>query len=391
MSHRSWAWTFSAQALADESPGAHCNDAPGDVREIDLAWHGGRPRGRPTWRPNPARTRSRSTGGSRPTSRSNPPGWRSPARSTRCGRRIAGRCCIVPRRWAGDERRSGVHVRGLAGHPRHVQSWLRTGRGQGDDSQQENSPVRPRALPHAASLSIVRAISIFRPSHHPCRSGRHARRAPKSRVGLRPGGGRRVLVRLWRAKARYRRPSIRRHSGGGGMRSVPHHVLRHGAEHLRGESRLPRPLSDCVTKSNATPAAVGACYNASPNGDSAYDQLQSCQNAAACSTCASACAQPAVDAGAAWAGEDAGSPACELDITSTPGPTDCEHCAQPKCADAIAACIPGTSCAEFLVCIASTESANMYRACEDDYAAGFQAAQTLASCVQTHCMTECAQ
>jgi hypothetical protein len=153
-----------------------------------------------------------------------------------------------------------------------------------------------------------------------------------------------------------------------------------------------RAITDCFTASNGgTSTQFDACYANAPAGEAAYDQLQNCEDTAVCSTCATSCAPSPDDAGAAWAGDDAGPVACLVDTSQAPAQTPCERCAQQDCAAQVTDCMPGTTCAGYLVCVGSSESANLFQACEDDYVTGFQFTEHLASCVQANCLMECAQ
>jgi hypothetical protein len=150
-----------------------------------------------------------------------------------------------------------------------------------------------------------------------------------------------------------------------------------------------RALSACVTTSDRSPAAVGACYDGNPEGRAAYDVVERGVHRAICVECASACpgepglASDSIDAGAASRalGGD-----CLVAYDAGAAPSPCAACAASQCGDPLGACAPGTDCARFLDCAAAEAVPG---SCATLDPSGAAAADALAACGKTKCATVC--
>jgi hypothetical protein len=143
----------------------------------------------------------------------------------------------------------------------------------------------------------------------------------------------------------------------------------------------------CATKPSCVTdtACVTACYNASPQGQKAYDAISSCDQAAKPCGCASACGV----ASGVCPMQDAAPEASDDAAEGGGNGVSCAACASQSCANENAACAPGTPCDAYGQCLASCTDSACIAQCISANADGRNASDKLGSCLSTNCAGAC--
>jgi hypothetical protein len=145
-------------------------------------------------------------------------------------------------------------------------------------------------------------------------------------------------------------------------------------------------LADCVA-SNAALSGLDACYNSEPDGVSTFDALRRCVDVALCASCPS-CVSFAEDGGAS--ADDGGSGGglgdqCVFAFDASSAPSSCDVCAANDCPAESASCVPGTDCADYLICIGASATFDESQTCALAHPTGARASRALAQCAENSC------
>jgi hypothetical protein len=157
----------------------------------------------------------------------------------------------------------------------------------------------------------------------------------------------------------------------------------------------------------ATSVCAPSASDAGVAPENAYRAFAACSAARTCGAacqndCTARCTSGGPDAGPSCgdagttpdAGSDAGivGDAGDGGLPPIPPPPTvdaCIQCAASKCGDALRACAIGSECARYLSCVHDCTSESCASTCGTNFASGKTAAQELATCTTTGCVSAC--
>lgn len=169
--------------------------------------------------------------------------------------------------------------------------------------------------------------------------------------------------------------------------------------------------TNCASAANPQ-ECVNACYCDHPAGQSKYVALAACDSYHECGTCKSECPTlataeacvapgsidrdicgvvPVDDAGVdATPAEDAAPPQdAALPPTDAAVVVDCTSCTTNICAAEKSACVSGSECETYTLCVAACTDSSCFDGCDSRYAAGKAASKALETCTVSNCKDAC--